>query len=84
MLRFHINGKIVREQPQSFSLDKSSNSNGLRKITLAGAGGDDALQGYVHHVEVLPLSMSIKEHYVKVHKRYFFEFCYSFLYLPIN
>jgi hypothetical protein len=42
------------------------------------------LQGYVHHVEVLPLSMSIKEHYVKVHKRYFFEFCYSFLYLPIN
>ncbi|XP_034933531.1 SH2 domain-containing protein A isoform X2 [Populus alba] len=65
MLRFHINGKIVGEQPQSFSLDKSSNSNGLRKITLAGAGGDDGLQGYVHHVEVLPLSMSIKEHYVK-------------------
>ncbi|KAJ6301678.1 hypothetical protein OIU77_015900 [Salix suchowensis] len=65
MLRLHINGEIVGEQPQSFSLDKSSNSNGLRKITLAGAGVDDGLQGYIHLAEVLPLSFSIKDHYVK-------------------
>ncbi|KAJ6753921.1 SIGNAL TRANSDUCER AND TRANSCRIPTION ACTIVATOR [Salix purpurea] len=65
MLRLHINGEIVGEQPQSFSLDKSLNSNGLRKITLAGAGVDDGLQGYIHLAEVLPLSFSIKDHYVK-------------------
>uniref|UniRef100_A0A6N2KKE5 SH2 domain-containing protein n=1 Tax=Salix viminalis TaxID=40686 RepID=A0A6N2KKE5_SALVM len=65
ILRLHINGEIVSEQPQSSSLDKNWNSNGPRKIALVGACADDCLQGYVYHAEVLPLSLSIKDHYVK-------------------
>ncbi|KAJ6416934.1 hypothetical protein OIU84_002757, partial [Salix udensis] len=62
---FHINGEIVSEQPQSSSLGKNWNSNGPRKIALVGACADDGLQGYVYRAEVLPLSLSIKDHYVK-------------------
>ncbi|XP_073268460.1 SH2 domain-containing protein B isoform X2 [Populus alba] len=65
IFRLHINGEIVSEQPQSSSLDKNWNSNGLRKIALVGSCADDGLQGYVYHAEVLPLSLSIKDHYVK-------------------
>ncbi|CAK7351745.1 unnamed protein product [Dovyalis caffra] len=65
MLRLHINGEIVGEQPPSSSLDKNLNPKELRKITLVGASGDDGMQGYVHHAEVLPLSLSIKDHYDK-------------------
>eukprot|EP00258_Populus_trichocarpa_P051276 XP_024467295.1 SH2 domain-containing protein A isoform X1 [Populus trichocarpa] len=65
IFRLHINGEIVSEQPHSSSLDKNWNSNGLRKIALVGSCADDGLQGYVYHAEVLPLSLSIKDHYVK-------------------
>ncbi|KAJ6333180.1 hypothetical protein OIU77_009115 [Salix suchowensis] len=65
ILRLHINGEIVSEQPQSSSLDKNWNYDGPRKIALVGACADDGLQGYVYRAEFLPLSRSIKDRYVK-------------------
>ncbi|KAJ9183056.1 hypothetical protein P3X46_006972 [Hevea brasiliensis] len=65
VFRLHINGEIVGECSLSSSFNKYSISNGFRKITLAGASGDDGLQGYVYNAEVLTLSLSIKDHYFK-------------------
>ncbi|KAF2314457.1 hypothetical protein GH714_026632 [Hevea brasiliensis] len=65
VLRLHINGEIAGEWSLPSSFNKDSISNGLEKITLVGASGDDDLQGYVYNAEVLPISLSIKYHYFK-------------------
>ncbi|KAJ9153429.1 hypothetical protein P3X46_026870 [Hevea brasiliensis] len=65
VLRLHINGEIAGEWSLPSSFNKDFISNGLEKITLVGASGDDDLQGYVYNAEVLPISLSIKDHYFK-------------------
>ncbi|GAV78685.1 hypothetical protein CFOL_v3_22150 [Cephalotus follicularis] len=65
-LRLHIGGEIVGEQPLSFTLNKNSKLNGSGKIALINMGGDhDGVQGYIHNVKILPLSFSVKDHYLK-------------------
>ncbi|KDP36217.1 hypothetical protein JCGZ_09970 [Jatropha curcas] len=73
VLHLHINGEIVGECPFSSSINKDSFSNGLGKITLIGAHGNEGLQGYVYNAEVLPLSLSIKDHYFKASCRRIFS-----------
>ncbi|KAG6688965.1 hypothetical protein I3842_11G152900 [Carya illinoinensis] len=67
-LRLHIDGEIVGERPLSSVFNKDSSLSGSRKIALASIGGDVCkLLGYVHNLEVLPPTLSIKDHHGKVH-----------------
>lgn len=66
LARLHIDGEIVGEKPLTSSSSSASNSHGLRRVSLAGADGDDdRFQGYVHGLEFLHKSSSIKDHFVK-------------------
>ncbi|KAL7216622.1 hypothetical protein ACSBR1_028541 [Camellia fascicularis] len=66
LVRLHIDGEIVGEKPLTSSSSSDSNSHGLRRVSLAGADGDDdRFQGYVHGLEFLHKSSSIKDHFVK-------------------
>ncbi|XP_065861657.1 SH2 domain-containing protein B-like isoform X2 [Euphorbia lathyris] len=65
VLQLHVNGEIVGEQPLHSLLSSDSISNGFGKITLVGAGGDNGLQGYIYRAEVLPMSLTVKDHYLK-------------------
>lgn len=72
-LRLHIDGEIVGERPLSSIFNKNFTLSGSKKITLASTGGDGLkLLGYVHSLEVLPPTLSIKDHHGKVH--YSFSF----------
>ncbi|KAA8526724.1 hypothetical protein F0562_009047 [Nyssa sinensis] len=65
-VRLHIDGEFVGEKRLTSSLNDVSNSDGLSRVSLASIdGNDDGLQGYVHTLEVLPLTSSIKDHYAK-------------------
>lgn len=64
-MRLHIDGKIVGEKPLSSLSNNESDSNGSGRVTLVGIGGDDAVQGYIHNAKILPLTFSIKDHYVQ-------------------
>lgn len=61
-VQLHIDGEIVAEKPLSSSFCKASMSNSRTKITLVGSN----MQGYVHDAKILPLNLSIKDHYHKV------------------
>ncbi|KAH9779455.1 SH2 domain-containing protein B [Citrus sinensis] len=60
-VQLHIDGEIVAEKPVSSSFCKGSMSNSRTKITLVGSN----MQGYVHDAKILPLNLSIKDHYHK-------------------
>ncbi|GLU17757.1 hypothetical protein SLE2022_341130 [Rubroshorea leprosula] len=65
-VRLHIDGEVAGEWHFSALLDKDTESNGLRKITLLSFTDDNnGVQGYIHNVKVLPLTFSIKDHYAK-------------------
>lgn len=70
-VRLHINGLIVGENSLSSTLNNGSHSHGSRKVSLACTPGEadknHEIQGYVHGVEVLPPTSSIKYYYLKVH-----------------
>lgn len=66
-IRLHINGAMVGEKPLSYSSMENPNHDSGEKITLVGNdGGDQRLQGYVHCIRILPLSVSILDHFHKV------------------
>ncbi|WCJ32370.1 SH2 domain protein B [Euphorbia peplus] len=65
ILLLHVNGEIVGKQPLHSLVSDDSISNDLGKITLLGASGDDGLQGYIYRAEVLPISLTVKDHYLK-------------------
>jgi hypothetical protein len=66
-VQLHIDGEVVEEKRLCSLVNKDSTSSSLRKINLANNGVDgDSLQGYVHNVEVLPPTLSIKGHHEKV------------------
>lgn len=60
-VQLHIDGEIVAEKPVSSSFCKGSLSNSRMRITLVGSN----MQGYVHDAKILPLNLSIKDHYHK-------------------
>ncbi|KAH9723540.1 SH2 domain-containing protein B [Citrus sinensis] len=60
-VQLHIDGEIVAEKPVSSSFCKGSLSNSRTRITLVGSN----MQGYVHDAKILPLNLSIKDHYHK-------------------
>lgn len=65
-VQLHIDGEIVEEKRLCSLFNKDLTSSSLRKINLANNGVDgDSMQGYVHNVEVLPPTLSIKDHHEK-------------------
>ncbi|KAI5420344.1 SH2 domain-containing protein A isoform X1 [Lathyrus oleraceus] len=65
-IRLHINGEVVGEKSMSSLLNKESNSNNLKGITLANVCGDrNIVQGYVHNFEGFHTVSSIKDHHLK-------------------
>lgn len=65
-LRLHIDGEFAGEQNLSAFLDKDTESNALRKITLLSFTDDNhRVQGYVHNVKGLPSTFSVNHHYAK-------------------
>lgn len=66
-VQLHIDGEIVEEKRLCSLVNKDLTSSSLRKINLANNGVDgDSLLGYVHNVEVLPPTLSIKDRHEKV------------------
>ncbi|XP_068634618.1 SH2 domain-containing protein B-like isoform X2 [Aristolochia californica] len=64
VVRLHIDGEVVAEK--SLLPKEDSYQENLQRVTLMGNdGGDDRLQGYVHHVQLLPWSSSVKDHIAK-------------------
>ncbi|KVH93126.1 Concanavalin A-like lectin/glucanase superfamily, partial [Cynara cardunculus var. scolymus] len=61
IIRLHINGEIVGETCISLTFDSS------RKVSLVGLGAneDDLVDGFVHGVEIFPITSSIKDYFVK-------------------
>ncbi|XP_057949767.1 SH2 domain-containing protein A-like isoform X2 [Malania oleifera] len=65
-VRLHIDGEIVGEKHLSSYMYGKYHSNGLRGVTLTSVDGiDDGIHGYIHNVEVLPITSSIKDHHLK-------------------
>lgn len=58
-IRLHINGEIVGETCVNCTIDSS------RNVSLVGANEDDSIDGYVHGVEIVPITSSIKDYFVK-------------------
>ncbi|KAI3789520.1 hypothetical protein L2E82_02319 [Cichorium intybus] len=56
-MRLYINGEIVQEMPVTYTCDN------LRKVSLLGANED--VEGYVYGVEILPITSSIKDYFIK-------------------
>ncbi|CAK9134178.1 unnamed protein product [Ilex paraguariensis] len=85
-MRLYIDGEIVGEKPLASLSTMNSLSDDLRKVSLTSSiGHDDGLQGYVHCVEFLPLTVSIQNHYVKVHTcRFKFLQCFVILDPPLQ
>lgn len=62
-MRLHIDGEVVGMKAVTSLRNCDSNSNPLQKVTLSSV--DNELNCYVHKANVLPLSSSIKDHYIK-------------------
>ncbi|CAI9286544.1 unnamed protein product [Lactuca saligna] len=58
-IRLYINGEIVGENHVAYTSDSS------KKVSLLGANKDDSIEGYLYGVEILPITSSIKDHFVK-------------------
>ncbi|KAJ9537740.1 hypothetical protein OSB04_030473, partial [Centaurea solstitialis] len=59
LVRLYINGEIVGETCVTCVFDSS------RKVSLVGASEEDSIDGYVHGVEILPITSSIKDYFFK-------------------
>ena len=60
-MRLHIDGEIVGKKAMSCLFNKDST------FSLVFCGGDDNnVQGYIHNLNVLPLTASIMEYFAKV------------------
>ncbi|XP_038975301.1 SH2 domain-containing protein A-like [Phoenix dactylifera] len=59
----HIDGKLIGEEPLTSLSSEHHFRNNLKRISLAGNDGN--LDGYVCHVQVLAISASIKDQFVK-------------------
>lgn len=66
-MRLHIDGEIAGEKALASSLNEHSDLLDLKKINSVNIKGYNAVQGYVHRIEVLSPSASIKDVYVKVY-----------------
>ncbi|XP_042515838.1 SH2 domain-containing protein A-like [Macadamia integrifolia] len=64
-VRLHINGVVVGEKPVSSALKNDSTSDDMKKVTLAGGEADGRFQNYIHYAQVLPLTSSVKDHFLK-------------------
>ncbi|OVA02476.1 SH2 domain [Macleaya cordata] len=65
-VRLHIDGVVVGEKPLSSLSKDDSDMDKLKKLTLAGADGENGkLQGYVHYPRILPLTSSINDHFLE-------------------
>ncbi|XP_021895061.1 uncharacterized protein LOC110812561 isoform X1 [Carica papaya] len=65
-VRLHIDGDIVGEQFLSSLLNKDSNPDFPRKMTLFSVGGDGySVQGYIYNAKVVRSRIYLKEHYVE-------------------
>lgn len=62
-MRLHVDGKLVGEK-SLFVLSSKHCQDDMKKIILVGNDGN--LGGYIYHVQVLPISASISDHFVKV------------------
>ncbi|XP_065029568.1 SH2 domain-containing protein A-like isoform X1 [Musa acuminata AAA Group] len=61
-MRLHVDGKLVGEK-SLFVLSSKHCQDDMKKIILVGNDGN--LGGYIYHVQVLPISASVSEHFVK-------------------
>lgn len=70
-IRVHIDGLIVGEKTLSSTVNNDASSDASRKVSLSCTNGeadeDNEIQGYVHGLEVLSPTSSIKSYYAKVH-----------------
>lgn len=66
-VRLHINGVMVGERFLSYLSTTVSKENNSQNLTLVGYDkSDEKLQGFFHHVRVLPLSSSVSDDRVEV------------------
>ncbi|XP_047962216.1 SH2 domain-containing protein A-like [Salvia hispanica] len=66
LMRLHVDGEIVGENPLTCSVNKDLHEEGLKNICLTcPEENKDKLHGYVHGLGVLFREPSIKNHYVK-------------------
>lgn len=76
-MHLYIDGNLVGEKLLYPLMKDGHDQDDLKKISLSGNdGNDEKLQGYVYNVQVLPVSSSIVDHFMKVHiaKGYFWTY----------
>ena len=61
----HTDGKLVGEESLTSLSSEHHFRDNLKRISLAGSDGK--LDGYVYNVQVLPISSSMTDQFVKVH-----------------
>lgn len=64
-MRLHIDGKLVGEEPVTLLTNENQYRDNSKRINFVG--NDGKLDGYVYHAQVLPVSASITDEFVKVH-----------------
>lgn len=65
-MRFHVDGTLVKEKPLSIVSNYNQYQERLRKIGFVGTEGNIVkFQGYVYDCQVLPISASTKDHFIK-------------------
>lgn len=69
-MRLHIDGKLVGEEPITFLTNEHRCWDNLKRINFIG--NDGKLDGYVYHAQVLPISASITDQFVKVRTIFFY------------
>ncbi|XP_010933537.1 SH2 domain-containing protein B isoform X3 [Elaeis guineensis] len=62
-MRLHIDGKLVGEEPVTLLTNKHHYRDNFKRINFVG--NDGKLDGYVYHAQVLPISASITDQFVK-------------------
>ncbi|XP_039117364.1 SH2 domain-containing protein A-like isoform X2 [Dioscorea cayenensis subsp. rotundata] len=65
-MHLYIDGNLVGEKLLYPLMKDGHDQDDLKKISLSGNdGNDEKLQGYVYNVQVLPVSSSIVDHFMK-------------------
>ncbi|KAG1362086.1 SH2 domain-containing protein A [Cocos nucifera] len=62
-MRLHVDGKLVGEEPVRLLTNEHHYQDNLKRINFVG--NDGKLDGYVYHAQVLPISASITDQFVK-------------------
>ncbi|XP_057766352.1 SH2 domain-containing protein A isoform X2 [Salvia miltiorrhiza] len=66
LMRLHVDGEIVGENPLTCSFNKDLHTEGLKRLCLACPDeNEDILHGYVHGLDIMFRKPAIKNHYVK-------------------